>query len=370
MKYLLTLLIISSFFISCQKKAEAKTIETSIKSNIKYAKGFDIITDGNKKKLIIKTPYQNSKEEFTYILGNKTDIKNRQLKVPFKNIVATSTTHISMLELIGAEKFLTGFPQTKFISSERTRKRIANGNVVDLGNEQTMNTEKLIELAPELIIGFGINGNNKAYKTAERNGIPVLYNGDWLEETPLGRAEWIKFFGVLFNKEKEADSIFKTIESNYLAVKKIALQAKKVPTIISGNLFKDTWYMPAGKSFIATCFKDANTNYLWKDTAGSGSLPLSVESVLDKAQDANFWIGCGLFETKEDMLKSNQYYNSFTAFKENNIFTYAKNKGVTGGLIYFETSPTRPDLVLKDIIKITNPDLLPNYTLTFFEKMK
>ena len=116
MKYLLTLLIISSFFISCQKKAEAKTIETSIKSNIKYAKGFDIITDGNKKKLIIKTPYQNSKEEFTYILGNKTDIKNRQLKVPFKNIVATSTTHISMLELIGAEKFLTGFPQTKFIS--------------------------------------------------------------------------------------------------------------------------------------------------------------------------------------------------------------------------------------------------------------
>ena len=370
MKHLLSFLIISSFFISCQKKVETKTIETSIKSNIKYAKGFNIITTGNQKKLIIKKPYQNAKEEFTYILGDKTDIDNNQLKVPVKNIVATSTTHIPMLELIGAEKYLVGFPQTKFISSEKTRKRIANGHVIELGSEQTMNTEKLIELAPELVIGFGLNGNNKTYKTAQRNGIPVLYNGDWLEETPLGRAEWIKFFGVLFNKEKEADSIFKAIETNYLAVKKIALKAEKVPTIISGNLFKDTWYMPAGKSFIATYFKDANTNYLWKDSKGSGSLPLSIESVLDKAQNANFWVGCGLFENKEDMLKTNQYYNSFTAFKENNIYTYAIKKGATNGLIYFETSPTRPDLVLKDIIKITNPGLLPNYKLTFFEKMK
>ena len=156
---------------------------------------------------------------------------------------------------------------------------------------------------------------------------------------------------------------------NYLAVKKTALEAKNIPTILSGNLFKDTWYVPAGKSFIATYFKDANTNYLWKNSSGNGSLPLSIESVLDKAQNANFWIGCGLFVNKEDMLKSNQYYNSFNAFKENNIYTYAKNKGATNGLIYFEESPTRPDLVLKDIIKITHPELFPNYKLTFFNEM-
>ncbi|SDS01082.1 iron complex transport system substrate-binding protein [Polaribacter sp. KT25b] len=369
MKYFLSLLIISSFFISCQKKRAFQTKNKSVKSTVKYAKGFDIITTGNQKKLIIKKPYQNAKETFMYILGNKTNVAKNELKVPIKNIVVTSTTHISMLEQIGAENYLIGFPQTKFISSEKTRKRIEEGSIIELGSEQTMNTERLIELAPDLVIGFGLNGNNKTYETIERNGIPVLYNGDWLEETPLGRAEWIKFFGVLFNKEKEADSIFNVIEANYLDVKKTALKTKKIPTIISGNLFKDVWYMPAGKSFIATYFKDANTNYLWKDTAGNGSLPLSIESVLEKGQNADFWVGCGLFENKEDMLRSNQYYNSFTSFKKNKVFTYATKKGATGGLIYFEKSPTRPDLMLKDIIKITNPDLLPNYNLTFFEKM-
>jgi len=369
MKQLLTLLIISAFFISCKKNTNDNTSKTAVKSSIKYAKGFDIVTSGNQKKLIIKKPYQNSKEVFTYLLGNTTDVSNNKLKTPIKSIVATSTTHISMLEQIGAEKFLTGFPQTKFISSEKTRKRIANGEVIDLGSERSMNTEKLLELAPNLVIGFGLNGNNKTYKTIERSGIPVIYNGDWLEDTPLGRAEWIKFFGVLFNKEKEADSIFNIIETNYLAVKNIALKSKTKPTIISGNLFKDIWYMPAGKSFIATYFKDANTNYLWENTTGNGSLPLSIESVLDKGKDADFWIGCGLFESREEMLRSNHSYNSFNTFKDKNIYTYATNKGATGGLIYFEKAPVRPDLVLKDIIKISNPDLLPNYNLTFFEKM-
>lgn len=369
MKHLLAFLIISSLFFSCQKKANQATVKTTLKSNIKYAKGFDIITIGNQKKLVIKKPYQNSKEEFTYLLGDKTDLSKNELKIPIKNIVVTSTTHISMLEQIGAEKYLTGFPQTKFISSEKTRKRIADGKVVELGSERSMNTEKLLELAPNLVIGFGLNGNNKTYKTIMRNGIPVIYNGDWLEDTPLGRAEWIKFFGVLFNKEKEADSIFNVIESNYLAVKKIALKSKTIPTIISGNLFKDTWYMPAGKSFIATYFKDANTNYIWKNTQGNGSLPLSIESVLDKGKDADFWIGCGLFESREEMLRSNQSYNSFNTFKNKNVYTYATNKGITGGLIYFEKAPVRPDLLLKDIIKITHPNLLPDYNLTFFAKM-
>jgi iron complex transport system substrate-binding protein len=370
MKHLITALIISILVISCKEKKTSVVPKTKSKSSIKYATGFDIIIEEGKKKLIIKKPYQNAKKSFIYALTDKTDVPSNSIKVPIENVVVTSTTHIAMLELLNAEHLLVGFPQTKFISSKKTRKRIDDGFIVELGSEQTMNTEKLIELAPKLIIGFGLNGNNKVYKTAKSEGIPVLYNGDWLEETPLGRAEWIKFFGVLLGREKEADSIFKSIETNYIKVKELALQTAEIPTILSGNLFKDVWYMPAGESFIATYFKDANTNYLWKDTSGNGSMPLSIESVLDKAQDANYWIGCGLFETKESMLQSNNYYNAFSAFKNNTIYTYAANKGETGGLIYFEKSPTRPDLVLKDIIKITHPNLLPNYTLSFFEKMK
>jgi len=370
MRYLLSILIISYSFISCKEKKSKTILNKNTKNTVEYAKGFDIITDGNQKKLIIKRPYQNAKKNYTYILSNKTDINKNTLKVPVNSIVVTSTTHISMLEQINAEKYLVGFPKTKFISSKKTRKLINQDKITELGNEQTINTEKLLELAPELVIGFGLNDSNKAYKTIANNGIPVIYNGDWLEETPLGRAEWIKFFGVLFNKEKEADSIFNVIKNNYLSVKKIASTAKTKPTIMSGSLFKDVWYAPAGKSFIASYFNDANTNYLWLNTKGAASLNLSIESVLDKAVDADYWIGCGLYETKENMLNSNQYYSSFNSFKENNVYTYAADKGETGGIIYFETSPTRPDLVLKDIIKITHPTILPNYQLTFFKKIR
>jgi iron complex transport system substrate-binding protein len=207
--------------------------------------------------------------------------------------------------------------------------------------------------------------------TVQKAGISVIYNGDWLEETPLGRAEWIKFFGVLYKKEKQADSIFNTIETNYLEAKKIALKATTKPTILSGAIMsKDIWNLPAGESFVAQFLKDANLNYLWKNSKGKGSLSLSFESVFDTGKNADFWIAPGYFSSKEQLLQSNQIYAEFTAFKNDSIYTPSTKKGKTGGVIYYELAPTRPDLVLKDIIKITNPNLLPNYELTFFEKMQ
>jgi iron complex transport system substrate-binding protein len=132
---------------------------------------------------------------------------------------------------------------------------------------------------------------------------------------------------------------------------------------------KDIWNLPGGESFVACFLKDANLNYLWQNSKGKGSLSLSFESVFDTGKNAEFWIAPGYFSTKEQLLKSNQIYTEFSAFKNDKIFTPTLKKGKTGGVLYYELAPTRPDLVLKDIIKITQPELLPNYPLTFFQKM-
>jgi iron complex transport system substrate-binding protein len=132
---------------------------------------------------------------------------------------------------------------------------------------------------------------------------------------------------------------------------------------------KDIWKLPAGESFVARFLKDANTNYLWKDSKGKGSLSISFESIIDKGKNADIWIAPGYFSTKEQMLNSNSNYKDFTAFQKDQLYTFANKTGKTGGVIYFELGPTRPDLVLKDIIKITHPELLKEYTSTFFEKM-
>ncbi|WP_420553174.1 ABC transporter substrate-binding protein [Tenacibaculum aiptasiae] len=372
MKYNTLLIVISFLFLQC-KKSENKEISKSetISSPIKYAKGFDIITQDGQKKLVFKRVFQNSKKQFVYTLSNSTNISKNEIKTPIERLVVTSTTHVPMLELLSSEEKLIGFPHTKYISSEKTRKRIEEGKIVELGSEQNMNTEKLMDLHPELVIAFSLHPNNKLYENIKKTGIPVIFNGDWLEETPLGRAEWIKFFGALLNKEKEADSIFKTIEQNYLKAKEIAKNNKgKQPTVLSGSMFKNVWNVPAGESFMATYLKDANLNYLWKNTKGTGSLQLSFESILDKGKHADYWIGCGLFETKEQLVSANNHYKEFDALNNGNVYTIGSKRGKTGGFLYFELAPVRPDLVLKDFIKITNPKLLPDYNLTFFDQLK
>ena len=360
--------------ISCKKEIVNVHKNSQSESSIKYAKGFDIIDDHGLKKLIIKSAYQKSKEVSEYIIknksGNSSSIENT-IYTPIQKIVVTSTTHIPMVELLNEETSIIGFPYAKYVSSEKTRKLIDNGKIKEIGKETSLNTEILLDLQPELVVGYSVSSADKSLTTVKRAGINVIYNGDWLEETPLGRAEWIKFFGILFNKEKQADSIFKVIESNYLEAKKIALKSTNKPTILSGAIMsKDIWNLPAGESFVAQFIKDANLNYLWQDTKGKGSLSLSFESIFDKSQNADYWISPGYFSTKEQLLQSNKIYAEFDAFKNDKIYTSTIKKGKTGGIIYFELAPTRPDLVLKDFIKITNPDLLPNYKMTFFEKMK
>ncbi len=276
-----------------------------------------------------------------------------------------------MIELLEKENTLIGFPHAKYISSKKIRKLIDNGHIKELGKENSINTEILLEIHPELVVGFSTGKTNKTYNAIEQAGIPVILNADWLEETPLGRAEWIKFFGTLYNENKKADSIFTSIESNYLQAKEIAKKATTQPTILSGAIMsKDIWNLPTGKSFVAQFLADANLNYLWKESKGRGSLSLSFESVFEKGKNADFWISPGYFSSKKQLLESNQHYAEFKAFKNDKIYSPTIKKGKTGGAIYFELAPTRPDLVLKDIIKITHPELLPNYKLVFFEKLK
>ncbi len=372
---LIPFLFVLLISISCKKEVVKVDKKVQSESTIKYAKGFNIINENGIKKLIIKSAYQNSNKNFEYQIIKKTPntsvtYKDGVIEVPVKKIVVTSTTHIPMLELLNEETAIVGFPYSKFVSSEKTRALIDAGKITEVGKETSLNTEILLDLQPELVVGYSVSSADKSLTTIQKAGINVIYNGDWLEETPLGRAEWIKFFGVLFDKEKQADSIFKVIENNYLDAKKIALKSDKKPTILSGAIMnKDIWILPGGKSFVATFFKDANFNYLWKDTKGKGSLSLSFESVFDKGQNANLWLAPAHYTSKEQLIKSNPLYVEFDAFKNDNIYTPTSIKGKTGGIIYYELAPTRPDLVLKDLIKIAQPELLKEYEFTFYKKL-
>ena len=144
----------------------------------------------------------------------------------------------------------------------------------------------------------------------------------------------------------------------------------KKPTVLAGDIFEDKWFLPQGKSWAATFLKDAKGNYLWSQTKGTGSLGLSFETVLEQGKNADIWITSGQFSTLEEMIHSNPHYNQFKAFKNKNVYSFNSKKGEKGGVLYYELAPNRPDIVIKDIVKILHPNLLKNYKPYFFEKLK
>ncbi|SFD11323.1 iron complex transport system substrate-binding protein [Algibacter lectus] len=360
-------------FFSCKKKKESTTEAFVAKEvKLKYAKGFSIKDLGMYKTLEIKSPWPNAETTFKYVLANYGDDRqaDNTISLPIKKIVVTSTTHLPALELLGVEQTLVGFPGTKYISSEKIRSRVDNGSIRELGKNEGINTEVLLELNPDLVVGFGIDGNNRSLDLIARAGIPVIFNGDWVEESPLAKAEWIKFFGVLYNKEKEADSIFNRIETEYLNAKKLAKNVKNRPTILSGAMHNDIWYLPNGTSTEAQLLRDANTDYLWNDSKGTGSLQLNFESVFMKAQDADIWLSPSNYSSLEKLKNASAHNAEFKAFKNKNIYTTNNTTGATGGVLYFELGMSRPDLVLKDLIKICHPELLTDYNLFFFKPLE
>ena len=372
-----TLLLLLLLTISCKQETSLPTENSAQKDlSLKYAKGFTISEVNGHKLISVNQPWANAEITFRYLIVNSDNAQSVDenseaydavISSPTRQIVVTSTTHIPALEMLGIADQLVGFPGSDYISSEYTRNRIDQGKVKELGVNEGINTEVLLEISPDLIISFGVDGTNKSMETIRRAGIPVIYNGDWVEDSPLAKAEWIKFFGAIFNKERLADSLFNDIEKNYLEAKEIASKVDKKPTIMSGALHKDVWYLPSGSSPEAQFLKDANVDYLWEDTEGQGSLSLSFETVFEKAQNADIWLSPSYYRSLEDLEAANSHYVEFKPFIEKKVFSFSNTVGKQGGVLYYELGVSRPDLVLKDIIKICHPELLTSYEPFFFK---
>lgn len=375
LKFTLALFFISLY--GCKKEDPQTGKPTAkVENEIHYAKGLAIYKYHGYSIVKVSNPWPNATKDYTYILQQKNGTIPDSLKkytaitVPVTSIVATSTTHIPSLEMLGVENTLIGFPHTEYISSEKVRKQIQQGKVRELGANQNLNTEVIIDIAPDVIIGYGIDNNNPTLDNLQKSGLKVLLNGDWNEQSPLGKAEWIKFFGALYGLEAKAASLFNSIEKDYSSTLELAKKATLKPTVLAGALYENQWFLPQGNSWGSLFIAQAGGNYLWSGTTGTGSLSLPFEVVLEKAKTAEFWIGPGQFTSLKEMTESNPHYSQFDAFKNKNVYSFSTKKGKTGGIIYYELAPNRPDLVLKDILKILHPELLPEHQLFFFEKLK
>jgi len=352
---------------SCQQSdKKAINLFSGIKkdSTIKYAKRFSIARHKNYTLVFLFGNKQNLDTTATYIIYNNNQLIDNTpqniitIKYPCIKIAALSSIYANMLFELGEVKKIAAIDNRDYINNKEIITNCNNGKIAELSKGTEINLEQTIKLNPDIVFTFGMGDPKKDVNTKlVKAKIPVAISLDHLEETPLARAEWIKFFACFVNQKNKADSIFKHVEKNYKYLQQIGKKTKQKPTVFNEIKTGDTWYIPGGKSYVAKLLNDAGANYLWKEDVNSGSLPLSFEQVYFKAKQADFWINLGLCNSKTDLLNYEPRYTEFKAFKTGNIFNNNKNINSKGYSDYWETGIIYPNKVLNDLLIIFHPEL-------------
>ncbi len=368
-------LFVSISFSGCKKKV-GEEVDALEKLDLSYASGFTISKGENFWKVEVTQPWTGADRIFSYLVLEENAEKpagnfDAIIQLPVEKVILTSTTHIPHLDMLDGTEKLIGFPNLNLISSEKTWEQIDAGKIEDLGSGPSANTEMVIDLDPDWIMISTTGDNLKYLDLLEQAKIPAVINGEYVEQHPLGRAEWIKFTGVLLGKYEEAVVAFDKVEKDYLEAEKLSdsIIDSLRPTVLSGVLYQDIWYAPGSESWGANILENAGGNYIFSDQKGTGSAQLNYEFVLENALEADFWIGSADFPDLKTMGDSEPRYKAFKAYQSGNVFSYTQKRGRAGGLEYFELGYMRPDLILKDLIKILHPALLPDYELYFYQQL-
>ena len=368
-------IIIPFLLISCNaRKSDThsgnKTDTTSYR--VDYAEMFTVNRFPEYTEVQVHNPWDTTRLLQTYILVPKSAQlpsplpEGTLVRTPVSRVAVYSSVHCSMLEQLKSLSEIIGICESRYIIIPEIKSAISEGKIVDLGESYAPDIEKIIDLNPEAIISSPFQ--NTGYGKVEKLGIPIIEGVDYMETSPLGRAEWIRFFGLFFGKETRSDSIFEETKNAYLALKEIASDVTVRPTVVSEMKTGPVWYVPGGNSYMAQLFADAGADYYWKDVPQSGSLSLSFEAVFDKAHEADFWLI--KYNRDKDMtlddLKADYAANAnFKAFKKGNVWGSNSAK-----VPFYEEVPLHPDYLLRDFILIFHPELLPGDTLRYFNLLK
>lgn len=375
------LLVVVFLLQSCssdkKNSSETQQYASNGHADIKYAKGFSIAYYEGFKVLRINSGGNKVKDTAVYVLLAKDKpvpqgYQTAQvIRTPLKSLVALSSSHIALADFADAVPAITGLGSVQYVSNPKVLKRISEGKIKETGDESTLNTELVVNMKPGLVMVTG-NPDDRfsRYSTLTSAGIPVMLNSDWLETTPLGKAEWVKVMGALMDTESVVNEKFNALEKKYNILAELGRNAVHKPKIITGMPYKDTWYVPAGESFMARFFEDAGTTYNWSGSKGTGSLALSFEMVAPVALQADFWLSPGALSSKDEIKAVDSRYQQFKSFRQNKIYNNNKRATVSGTNDYWESGTVNPQLVLADMIAIFHPELLPQHELYYFKPVK
>lgn len=326
--------------------------QTSSDFEVKAAKHFRFVTKNEHTVLQIINP-DNGKTmiELLPMNGNR-------------KIMALSSTFIGMLDKIDACNTIVGVSEMKYVSNSLVHQNFKSGKVMEAGFDVKQTVERIIAQQPEIIFHSGYNTDFPIEKQLKNVGITCVPVYDWREETPLGKAEWIKVYGFLLGKYDQANEVYNSVVKSYTELKQKASNLEPSKLLISGNVIGGEWCAPAGNSFMAQLMKDANITYNYFDAPGTGSMMSSQEKILSENKSATYWINPGA-KSLEDLKNQNPKAVLFDAYNNKMVYCYYNNDQY-----YWEESSISPHLLLGDLIQIAHPEFQLKGNLHFYERLK
>jgi iron complex transport system substrate-binding protein len=342
-----------------------------------FAKGFSLKADGRNTVLIVRNPWQHANGvEFNYILSDtvasseKINEYSWLIKTPVRNVICLSTTHIGFIEYINEIGSVSGISGKAYIVNNVIRKGIKDGLIADVGYDENLNYELILKLEPDLVFAYGVSvAITNTVKKLNEFGIPVILIGEYLEQEPLAKMEWVKVFAACYGQQVKVAQKFDSTVTRYKGLVKLAADVKSRPTVLLGLPWRGNWYISGSRSYIARLVKDAGGKYIWDHLDFNESRPIGLEKIYEKALVADLWLNPGEALSKKDILSADERFGNLLSFKNDKVFNNNNMLVETGGNAFYESGVIEPDIILSDLIYILHPQLLPSYRLKYYRKL-
>lgn len=352
------------FLTSCisKKKPSLEAFNQDIYTP-EYASGFKIVGAENTASTLIQVfnPWQGAKNvEMSYFISRNGEQAPAGFNGPVipagaKNIVCMSSSYIAMLDVLGQADRIVGVSGINYISNPYVQEH--RDIIKDMGPE--MNYELLLGLKPDVVLLYGIGDAQTAVTDKLKElSIPYIYMGEYLEESPLGKAEWLVALSELTDSREKGIEIFREIPKRYLALKALTESAEKRPTVMFNTPWNDSWVMPSTQSYMAQLVNDAGADYIYKENTSNSSAPIGLETAYGLIQKADYWINVGSASTLDELKTINPKFADAKAVREKTAYNNNLRLTATGGNDYWESAVVRPDIVLRDLIHIFHPELV------------
>ncbi len=360
-----TIALLCLFFLASCISRNKTSLEV-FKQNIyipEYASGFKILGAENFASTLIQitNPWQGAKDiTMSYFVSRNGEQAPAGFNGPIipagtKQIVCMSSSYIAMLDALGEINRIVGVSGIDYIANPYILAH--KDSIKDLGPE--MNYELLISLKPDVVLLYGIGDAQTAVTDKLKElSIPYLYMGEYLEESPLGKAEWMLVLSELTDKREEGMEIFREIPKRYYALKTLTDSVKQRPTVMFNTPWNDSWVMPSTQSYMAQLVTDAGADYIYKENTSNSSTPIGLETAYKLIQKADYWINVGMASTLDELKTVNPKFADAKAVREKTVYNNNLRTTPTGGNDYWESAVVRPDIVLRDLIHIFHPELV------------